>query len=151
MWGELVKSGQYQLIYDADRIPCLYLLSKNYDKRLSFLCTSRTKQMRVENPNYNFEYNSLIEWGKSFLSAQEHMNRLKEKYLVSSVEELFYRIIECQDNGEKELLSINRCVYTRYYDSLFENFEWTTQHALEACELFLELVKPYNVRAYVIG
>lgn len=149
MWGEFIKSEQYQLLYDADRIPALHILGNAYAKTLDFLCTSETTNL-ILNPNYNFQYNSLIEWGTASLTAQQHLNRLKKKYMASSVEQLFHNIIKCQDHGTKELLSINRFIYTVHNDSLFDNFEWTTQHALEACNFFLELLKPYNVQVVLV-
>ena len=152
IWGEFIKSQQYQMIYDADRLPALNLLSKNYTKKLDFLLSdNKDYSLTAENPNYNFQYNSLVDWMGSSLTAKEHLEKMKEKYNTSNTDELFHRILELQDiKQDKELFSVNRFIYTMNYDFLFDGFEWSSEHALEACDSYLELLKPYTTRNILI-
>ncbi len=108
VWSRFVSSGSYQLIYDADRIPALSVLADNCKEKLDFLCPSPI------NPNYNFQYNSLVDLNEP-LTAAQHLQKLSERYSAPPGFELFKKIMSLQDSGNKCLFSINRFIYTCAY------------------------------------
>ncbi len=128
-WSRLVVSGRYQLIYDADRLPALAVLSEAYDKPLDFLYP------RPLNPNYNFQYNSVGEAGRP-LTAGEHLGLLARKYRCRpDPEELFHCILSRQDHADRILFSINRFIYTCRYSFPSNDFCYTISHAIKALNL----------------
>lgn len=128
-WSRLVVSGKYQLIYDADRIPALAVLSEAYDKPLDFLYPPPL------NPNYNFQYNSVGEAGRP-LTAAEHIDLLAKKYRCRpDPEELFHCILARQDHADRTLFSINRFIYTCRYSFPFKDFCYTISFATQALKL----------------
>lgn len=149
LWGAMIKSNQYQLIYDADRIPALEVLSRNFDKPIECLCLQSGQD---QNPNYNFQYNSLVDWPNQCLSARQHLAKLDQKYRTSRNPEssLFDRILQRQDNGSRALLSVNRFIYTTYYDQVNFGVEWTTDNAIEALSLFLKSMEPYRNNSMLV-
>ena len=129
-WSRLIASGQYQLIYDADRVPALAVLRDAYDKPLDFLYPPPL------NPNYNFQYNSLRE-APGPLSAAQHLELLAKKYgCGADAEELFHRIMSRQASEGRTLLSVNRFIYTCQYSFAFAGFSYTIALATRALELF---------------
>jgi len=146
VWSRLVASGQYQLIYDADRVAALAVLREEYDKPLEFLYPAPL------NPNYNFQYNSVRE-APGPLNADQHLALLARKYRCSGEpEELFHRIMAHQDNGTRTLFSVNRFVYTCRYSHPFKDFVWTISMATRALALFEEWLGrgPYEHRTTII-
>jgi len=145
-WTRLVASGQYQLIYDADRIPVLAVLRDAYDKPLDFLYPPPL------NPNYNFQYNSLCE-AKEPLTAEQHLDLLARKYRCRpDPEELFHRIMSRQNNEGRTLFSVNRFIYTCRYSYLFNDFCYTISHAIKALDLLEKWLGqgPYQHRTVMI-
>jgi hypothetical protein len=146
LWSRLVASGQYQLIYDADRIPALTVLREHYDKPIEFLYPPPL------NPNYNFQYNSVSE-AKRPLTADEHLALLSRKYRCGNdPEELFHRIMSHQDNGDRTLFSINRFVYTCRYEHPFKDFVYTIDMAAQSLERFEQWLAngPYEHRSSLL-
>ena len=131
IWSRFIASGQFQLIYDADRLPALMVLGKYCNEKLDFLYPAPS------NPNYNFQYNSLHEVDKP-LTAAEHVARLAEKYYATEGYELFQAIMSRQDVRAKTLFSVNRFYYTNNYDYLFKNSVYTIDYALEALDLLYD-------------
>lgn len=128
-WSRLVVSGSYQLIYDADRIPALAVLSEAYDKPLAFLYPPPL------NPNYNFQYNSMGEADRP-LTAKAHLDLLARKYRCGpDPEELFHCIMSRQDHADRTLFSINRFIYTCRYSFPFRDFCYTISLAVKALKL----------------
>ncbi|MBN2583285.1 MAG: hypothetical protein JXL80_09460 [Planctomycetes bacterium] len=138
IWSRLVESGRHQLIYDADRVPALTVLARHCAEKLSFLCPP------PENPNYNFQYNSLSDCREP-LTAAEHLERLSRRYDAEAGFNLFSRIMSLQDAGDRSLFSVNRFVYTLRYDFLFEEFHYTIEHAIESLRLLHEWVHRLGV------
>ncbi len=134
-WSRFVSSENYQLIYDADRLPALSVLADNCKEKLDFLYPS------FINPNYNFQYNSLIEVNES-LTATQHLQKLSEKYSARPGFELFEKIMSLQDSDNKCLFSVNRfiytCAYGPYEPALFKDFLWTIEHATQSLKLLCE-------------
>jgi hypothetical protein len=128
LWSRYVRSGKYQLIYDADIIPALSVLSETCSEKLKFMCPPPS------NTNYNFAYNSLKDTGEP-LTAKEHLQFLFQQYGVNSAQELFNKLLSLQDNNNKTLFIINRFVYTCSYDFLFNEFNWPLANALKALTL----------------
>jgi hypothetical protein len=128
VWSRYIHAGQYQLIYDADRIPALSVLADECGEKLDFLYPPPI------NPNYNFAYNSLYDINRS-LTAAEHLERLSAKYSASPGFELFKKIMSLQDTGGRYLLSVNRFVYSISYRYLFKDFEWKIDHASKSLKL----------------
>lgn len=131
MWSRFIASGQFQLIYDADRLPALMVLSKYCNENLDFLYPA------ASNPNFNFQYNSLHEVDKP-LTAAEHVARLAKRYSAPEGYELFQAIMSRQDVGSKTLFSIKRFCYTMNYDNLFKKGVYPVDHALEALDLLYD-------------
>jgi len=131
IWARLIASGRYQLIYDADRIPALQVLSMYYNKKLDFLYPAPI------NPNYSFQYNSLKDIHEP-LTASEHLKALEKMYHAQPGYELFNRIMSLQENDGRCLFSVNRFVYTGSYKFLFKDFEYTIHHAIRALTLMHE-------------
>jgi len=129
IWSRLIASGRYQLVYDADRLPALLVLSRECKETLKFLYPA------PKSPNCNFQYNSLVEADRP-LTAAEHVARLERKYAAPAGLELYKKIMALQDHGDRILFSINRCVYTNRYEFLFEEFKFTIHHAIEALRQF---------------
>ncbi len=151
IWGELIKSGKYQLIYDADILPGLDVLSSSCSGKLDFLCEEKETNLKVENLNYNFQYSSLKGWAGESYTAPDHLEKIRKKYSCdSSIKNLFEKIIDLQDDNNKELLIINRFIYTMHYDSLLNDHEWTIEHAKKSLDILLELLKPYNANVVLI-
>lgn len=142
-WTRHVASGQYQLIYDADRVPALKVLSEHCGGKLEFLSASS------RNPNYNFEYNSLVETAGP-MTAAEHLQWLQRKYDATDPHELFHKIMALQDTGGRRLLAINRFCYTISYDELFEDISYTIDHALEALGLLCDWIREYHADTSVV-
>lgn len=133
IWSRLVASGRYQLVYDADRIPALQVLSRYCDEKLKFLHPA------PRSPNCNFQYNSLYEVDRP-LTAAEHVAMLEERYGAKGGFELYQKIMSLQDSGDRHLFSINRCFFTNRYEFLFEKFKFTIEHAIESLRLYREWV-----------
>lgn len=145
-WSRLVVSGRYQLIYDADRIPALAVLSETYDKPLDFLYPPPL------NPNYNFQYNSVGKAGRP-LTAAEHIDLLARKYRCRpDPEELFHCILSRQDHADRTLFSINRFVYTCRYSFPFRDFCYTISLAVKALKLLEKWLAqdPYRHKTVMI-
>ncbi|NIA20826.1 MAG: hypothetical protein GWP05_02395 [Anaerolineaceae bacterium] len=144
IWSRLVQSGSHQLIYDADRIPALTVLSRHCDEKLNFLCPP------PENPNYNFQYNSLADLHEP-LTAAEHLDRLAAGYgEPAGGLNLFRRIMALQDAGRRSLFAVNRFCYTIRYDFLFKQFQYTIEHAIEALQLLHEWVHAVEPEALFV-
>lgn len=142
-WAHLVASGQYQLIYDADRIPALKVLSEHCGEKLDFLWPP------PKNPNYNFQYNSLQETERP-MTAAEHVQWLMEKYSASSDRDLFMKIMRLQDMGGRRLFSINRFCYTISYEWLFTHISYSVDHALEALGVLCDWMREYDPNTSVV-
>ncbi len=136
-WTRFVASGRYQLIFDADRVPALKVLSQHCSGKLDFLYPP------PKNPNYNFQYNSLVETEQP-MTAAEHLQWLQEKYSASGPHELFERIMALQDTAGRRLFSINRFCYTISYEWLFNNISYTIDHALDALGLLYDWMRQYD-------
>ena len=134
IWSRCVSRGDYQLIYDADRIPALSVLARDCPEKLEVL------SQPAPNPNYNFQYNSMGEV-KYPATAREHLGFLFKKYGASADQDLFYKSLALQDAGEKTLLSINRFIYTLSYRFIFKNFGWTIEHAMASLRLLNQWLK----------
>lgn len=133
MWTRYVHSDRYQLIFDADIIPALSVLSDECDETLDFLYPP------PKNPYYNFGYNSLIDT-KRRLTASQHLDMLSDKYSASSGFDLFKKVLDSQDNGGRILLSVNRFVYTTNYEFLFKDFKWKIEHAERSFRLLYKWI-----------
>ena len=142
-WTRLVASGRYQLIFDADRIPAFKVLSEHCSGKLQFLYPP------PKNPNYNFQYNSLVGTNRP-MTAAEHLDWLKAKYSASSDRDLFEKIMDLQDAGGRRLFSINRFCYTISYEWLFSNISYDIDHAMEALGLLCDWMREYDPNASIL-
>jgi len=142
-WTRLVASGRYQLIFDADRIPAFKVLSEHCSGKLQFLYPP------PKNPNYNFQYNSLVGTNRP-MTAAEHLDWLKAKYSASSARDLFEKIMDLQDTGGRRLFSINRFCYTISYEWLFTNITYDIDHAMEALGLLCDWMRQYDPNTSIV-
>lgn len=136
IWSRYVNAKRYQLIYDADRIPALVILSQLTNVPLTFLYPAPI------NPNYNFQYNSLLELDR-ILPAKGHLEFLQNKYATNGNRILFEKIMDLQAIESRYLFSINRFCYTTSYDFL-DGITWTIEDAINALELFWDWQCAYN-------
>ena len=145
LWSRCIKNNQYQLIYDADRIPALEVLAKYYHKPLTFLTGP------IINPNYNFQYNSISE-NKKLMTAAEHLEFLRNKYDAKTNKEAFFNCMARQSGENTPLLSVNRFVYTNWYLELMDEFVWTADHALLALKKFYSWLEesPYDIEVSLV-
>ncbi|MCE5325929.1 MAG: hypothetical protein LLG01_05895 [Planctomycetaceae bacterium] len=139
-WSRLVASGQYRLIYDADRVPALKVLAEHNTQKLSFL------HPPARNLNYNFQYNSLAE-APGAMTAAEHLDFLSRRYGASDPQELFKAIMDRQDRCGQGLFSINRFCYTISYRWLAQGLTHTIEHALESLGLLHDWMMQYDPAA----
>lgn len=134
IWSRYIWSGEYQLIYDADRIPVLSVLAQKCQESLDFLRHSSP------NPNYNFQYNSFVGREESW-TAHQHLEHLYKKYKVTNSFDLFERAMSLQAEHHKHLFSVHRYIYTTHYSDIFKNFCWTIDDAMTSFKLLQDWFK----------
>lgn len=134
LWSRYIASGAYQLVYDADAIPGLYILSKKYEGTIKSLFPA------PRNPNYNFQFSSLCEIDKP-LSPRQYLEFMSKKYSADIGFDLFEKALALQDCNNKTLLVINRFVYTCSYNFLLDNCEWAIEDAVESLRIFYDWSK----------